>query len=376
MMSRLSEILGHNYEPLNRIELSKTALKNNFQYLRSLDHHLEISPVLKSNAYGHGLAMVAKELDHYRCPFFCVDSLYEAYELSKNKIKTPILIMGSIHPGSFQTKILPYSFAVSSKEQLIALNKYQPHAKIHLFVDTGMHREGVPIDRLSDLISFIKSKTGLTIEGLMSHLAMSEKPENTYTRKQIDTFKKALDIVDRNGIFPKWVHLANSSGLLNIRQDGDSMGNLVRPGLSLFGIDPSGKNKVLKPVLRLITHITLIKEIRKGDCVGYGFSFRAKKTMKIALLPLGYHDGVDLRLSNVGCVKIGEKYCPIIGKVSMNITVIDVSNIKRIGLGQEVIVYSNTRTDKNSIENTARLIKTIPYELLVHLNSSTRRVFV
>ena len=375
-MSKLSEILGHNYEPLNRIELSQTALKNNFQYLRSLNHHLEISPVLKSNAYGHGLVVTAKELDQFRCPFFCVDSLYEAYELSKIKIKTPILIMGSVDSRSFQTKSLPYSFAVSSKEQLIALNKFQPHAKIHLFVDTGMHREGVPVDRLSDLISFIRSKTGLNIEGLMSHLAMSEEPENTHTRKQIDTFKKALAVVNRYGIFPQWVHLANSSGLLNIQPDGDSMGNLARSGLSLYGIDPSGKNKALKPVLRLITHITLIKEIRKGDRVGYGFSFRAKKNMKIALLPLGYHDGVDLRLSNVGCVKIGNKYCPIIGRVSMNITVIDISDQKSVGLGQEVIVYSDIQRNKNSIENAARLIKTIPYELLVHLNSSTRRVFV
>ena len=376
MLDSFSKLLGHNYKPLNRIEISRSALKHNYVYLNSLDKKIKIAPVLKSNAYGHGITLIAKELDSYNSPLFCVDSLYEAYELLKIRIKTPILIMGYFNPKSLQTKRLPFSFAVFTKEQVISINKYQPQAKIHIFVDTGMHREGIPINELEDYLFFIKSKTNLKIEGLMSHLAMSENPKILNTKRQIKTFKNALAIMNKNNIFPKWVHFANSSGILNSNAYEDMLSNLSRTGLALYGIDPVGKNKKLMPILRLITRIIEIKEIQKGDYVGYNFSFKAKKDMKIAILPIGYNDGVDLRLSNLGCVKIGRKYCSIIGRVSMNITTIDVSNIENIHLGQEVVVYSRKKEDKNSIENVAKQIGTMPYEILVHLASSTKRVLV
>lgn len=376
MFAGLGKLLGHNYFPLNRIEISKSALKNNFLFLSSINKNARIAPVLKSNAYGHGIGLIAKELDTYHLPFFCVDSLYEAYELLKIGTETSILVMGSFDPNSLRTKRLPFSFAVFTKEQLISINKYQPQAKIHVFVDTGMHREGVLVNELKDFLSFIKSETDLAVEGLMSHLAMSENPQDKNIQKQIKMFKEAQEITKFLKFAPKWIHWANSSGILNSNTYGDTLGNISRTGLALYGIDPAGKNDNLKPLLKLITHIVEIKEIPKNDFIGYNFAFKSKKKMKIAVLPLGYHDGVDRRLSNLGYVQINKRYCPIVGNVSMNITTIDVSDIKNAHLGQEVLVYSDNAADKNSIKNAAKLEKTIPYELLVHLDSSIKRILV
>jgi len=376
MLPDLTRLWVRNYQALNRIEICRSALRSNYLYLSSLSKKIKIAPVLKSNAYGHGISLIAKELDSNHCPFFCTDSLYEAYELLKVKIKTPILVMGYFNPKSLQTKKLPFSYAVFSKDQVRAISKYQPQSKIHLFVDTGMHREGVLVKDLKSFLSLIRRETSLEIEGLMSHLGGADKPKSKETKGQIREFKKAQEITNSLGFSPRWIHTLNSCGLLNTKKMGDGLGNIARAGLALFGLDPAGKDKNLKPVLDLKTHISQIKQLKKGEGVGYDFSFKAKKRMKIASLPIGYYDGVDLRLSSLGVVKIGEKYCPIVGRVSMNITIIDVSRINNVKVGQEVVVYSKNKTDRNSIENSAKLVKTTSYNLLVHLASSTRRVLV
>ncbi len=367
-------VSGRNYIPLNKIEISLFNLKSNYKYLSGIDKNIKIAPVLKSNAYGHGLSLVAKAADGLKAPFFCVDSLYEAYELLKIGIKTQVLIMGYVNPKSLQTKKLPFSFAVYDYERINALNQYQPSAKIHIFVDSGMHREGISLKDLPQFLKYIKSKTNLEIEGLMSHLAMSDKPQNPLTKKQVDNFTKARKMLENFDINPKWIHLGNSSALLNNKKYGLNLGNMARVGLAFYGIDPQGKNKKLKPVLSLKTHVSQIKTLRKNESVGYDFTFVASKNMKIATIPIGYYDGVDRRLSNKGYVLVNNKYCKIIGRVSMNITTIDVSRIKNIKVGDEVTVYSSRREDKNSIENYANLCSTIPYDLLVHLASSTKRV--
>jgi alanine racemase len=376
MLTSISRLLGRSYKPLNLIQLSKSALDNNYRYLNSLNKNIKIAPVLKSNAYGHGLILVANELDSFCPPFFCVDSLFEAYELLKIRIKTPILIMGYFDPQSLQTKKLPFSFAVFTRKQIISINKYQPQAKIHVFVDTGMHREGVQINELENYLTFIKSQTKLQIEGLMSHLAQANKPNNIYTIKQIEIFRQAQEIAHKLDIFPKWIHLANSSGLLNSKIYGNSLGNISRTGLAVYGIDPDGKDKKLKPILKYITQIAEVKEINKGDMLGYDFTYKVKRKMKIAILPLGYNDGVDLRFSNIGYVQVNKIYCPIIGRVSMNITTIDVTQINHVYEGQKAEIFSDDIEDKNSIENAAKLAKTIPYDLLIHLSQTTKREFI
>jgi alanine racemase len=374
MLRNLKKIFGRNYEPLNKIDISLSNLKHNYKYLSSIDKRIKVAPVLKSNAYGHGIELVAKALDKFNPPFFCVDSLYEAYKLLKTGIKTPILIMGYVDPKSLKTKKIPFSFAVYDYGVILTLNRYQPQAKIHIFVDTGMHREGVRIDELPKFLHSIISKTNLEIEGIMSHFAESENSKNPSTKEQVQNFQKAILILKKSGINPKWIHIANSSAILNNKLYKARLGNMVRTGIALYGIDTEGKDKNLKPALTLKTSISQIKNLHKTEKAGYNFTFTAKENMQIAILPIGYYDGVDRRLSNKGFTLVNGGYCPIIGRVSMNITIIDVSKIANVKIGQEVIIYSNNPENKNSIQKAAKLCNELPYVLLGNLASSTKRL--
>ena len=368
------------YQPLNLIEISEGNLLHNYKVLTSINRGVRIAPVLKSNAYGHGLVLVAKILDQVGAPFFCVDSIYEAYELLKAKITTPILIMGYINPENMKVKKLPFSYALWDLELAHAISNYQPHAGVHIFVDTGMNREGIPLIELPQFIRQLKKLPNINIEGLMSHFASADNEKDPLNELQIKDFKKALEICKNNGIHPEWIHLANSDGLLNPKVSTQhtpgvwnvhTPGNLARVGLALYGISNRSN---LKPVLTFRSRIIQIKKLKKEDRVGYSGAFIVKNDMTIGILPLGYYDGVDRRLSNKGFVTVDRVKCPIIGLVSMNITTIDLSGVKNPHIGQDVFVYSNNPKNKNSIENSAKICKTIPYDLLVHLASSTKRI--
>lgn len=372
----ITKALGRNYNNLNQIHINSSNLLSNYYYLTSLAPSVGISPVLKSNAYGHGIVEVAKILDNTNSPFFCVDSLYEAYELYKKNIKTPILIMGYTDPSNLRFKKLPFLFAVFDKELLSALATYQNHATIHIFVDTGMNREGIKLSDLPDFLIYCLKKS-IKVDGLMSHLAEPYKPKSNMTRLQLQNFKKAQDILIQYGFKSKYIHILSSSGLLNNSSyPSEIVGNIARCGLAIYGIDPEGGNQNFKPVLALTTKVIQIKEIYKGEKVGYDGTFTALKKMKIGILPIGYFDGVDRRLSNVGFVRVNNTTCRIIGRISMNITTIDLSSIKRVEVGDKAIVFSSDRTMPNSIYNVAKLCKTIPYDILCSLATNTKRIVI
>ncbi len=366
-MLKFLRIFKKDYQTLNRIEISKINLLKNYKYLSSLK--VKIAPVIKSNAYGHGIVNIAKILDSQGAPFFCVDSLYEGYKLLKAKIKTPILIMGYTDPENFKVKKLPFTFAVFDLETAGALNKFQSNCSIHIFVDTGMHREGISLSELPEFLNQLQQFSKLKVEGLMSHLASADNPKDPLNKTQIKNFKKTIDTCKKHGIKPKWIHLQNSDGLnLNLKDCGL---NMARAGLALYGIS---NNSNLKPALKLVSKLIQIKEVKKGESIGYDGTYKTKQDTIIGVLPIGFYDGVDRGLSNKGVVKIENTYCPIVGRVSMNLTTIDLSKLHNPKLGQEVLVYSDNPEDKNSIQNVAQICKKIPYEILVNLAQSTRRI--
>lgn len=285
--------------------------------------------------------------------------------------------MGYTDSQNLKVKKLPFSYALFDLKTARILNEYQPGCKVHIFVDTGMHREGIPVNELTHFLEEIKKLPNIKIEGLMSHLASADDPKDPLNKVQIKNFKKAIKICRKSGIKPKWTHISNSSGLLN--NIPANLQNLSRIGLALYGLTNDkriSKDKNLKPILTFKSKIIQIKKIDAEDRVGYNGIFTAKKPMTLGVLPLGYYDGVDRRLSNNGWVLVNRKVCKILGRVSMNITTIDLTNIINPYIGQEVIIYSNNPNDKNSVENAARLCKTIPYAILIHLTFSARRVII
>jgi alanine racemase len=368
----LKKVFQKNYYPLNKITVSQDNLIYNYSSLSRQFSPIKIAPVLKSNAYGHGIIQTAKILDPLNPAMFCVDSIYEAYELLKAKIKTNIFIMGYISPQNLKVKPLPFSYAIYDISQMEAINKYQKGAQVHLKVDTGMKRLGIVQE---DLSSFLKSALkfkNVKIVGLMSHFADSLNSKNDLTTKQLKLFKENIKLIKDYGIQLEWKHISASDGLASIYK-GEILeaSNLARVGKAVYGVSKSESLKNLKPTLKLTTQIVQIKELKKGEKVGYASTFIAPRNLKMAVLPIGYNDGVDRRLSNIGYVKVNGVHCKIIGLVSMNITTIDITKVKNPKIGQEVVIFSDNKNDLNCIANSAKLGGTISQEILIHLSPTT-----
>lgn len=374
MLTKIKSLLRSRYFPLNSIEISRAALTNNYQYLNNLMPECQVAPVLKSNAYGHGLAEVARVLDYQAAPFFCVDSLYEAYELLKIKVKTPILITGFVDPRNLLVKKLPFSYAIFDIALAKALNQYQAGARVHIFIDTGMSREGITLDDLPEFLAELNKLANLKVVGIMSHFASADEVKNPQTNKQVIAFEKAIEMVEQAGYKLEWKHISASTGLL---RQMPYFCNVARVGLALYGLSPMPQaDPSLKPVLSFNTQLVQVKKVAKDSLVGYGGTHQLKKTTTIGILPVGYNDGVDRRLSDCGIVRIDGVECPIIGRVSMNITTIDVSKVKNPQIGQVVEIFSADPTAKNSLVNAAKCAKTIEYDLLVQLHPSIHRSLV
>ena len=376
MLNVLNKFFRKSFTPLNLITIHRERLISNYKELSSVNPDISVAPVLKSNAYGHGIRLVGEILDKVGAPFLCVDSLYEAFQLrSKTGVKTPILIMGYIDPKSLEVMHLPFSFAIYDLEHARVLNKFQKGAKVHIFVDSGMNREGVRMEGFEGFLKELKKLKNIEVEGVMSHLADPGHPEAPLTKMQIKNFEKARELVAKAGFKPKWFHVGGSYGLLNELTLGC---NLVRVGRAIYGIDnmDSKLNLNLQPALKHTSKIVQIKHIKKNETVGYNGSFKARGDMVIGILPLGYNDGVDRRLSDKGVVSVDGVECPIIGLVSMNITTIDLSGVKEPFLGQVATVYSDNNKHKNSVVNMAKAGGVLPHEMLIHIAESTKRVVV
>jgi alanine racemase len=372
--------LFRDYKNLNRIEVSKKTLLENYRELKKNHPEAGIAPVMKSNAYGHGLAQVAPVIDSEKPAFICVDSLYEAYELNKLAVISPVLIMGYTKPENYRVKPLPFHYSVFDRDTADVLNRYQKGAQIHIKIDTGMSRYGIIPRDLRNFIRLVKSMKNISIAGLWSHL--SDADNNTgsdITSSQIKKYRECLAVVKSEGVYPRWRHISASAGAFKIF---DKIFNLIRPGLALYGINPLNKRDpaynriIIKPVMKFISTLSQVKYIPAGASVGYMGTYKVRKRTKIGIIPAGYYEGIDRRMSNKGFVKIHGIFCPIIGRVSMNITAVDLTGIKTDCMGEDCTVFSDNPDDINSITSAAGISKTIPYEILVHLASTVRRELI
>ena len=368
-----SRVLGVNIPSLITIYVDKRAVLDNLAAYRQAYPELEFAPVLKSNAYGHSLVSVARILDSQRLPFLIVDSYYEARLLRDNNIKSQILIIGYVEPQiMLKSRLAGISFCITSLEQLQQLAGSQRKLNLHLKIDTGMHRQGLLISQLEQGIQILQNNRHLNLDGIASHLADADNIKSKSVATQIKKWKRASDIMRQN--FPNitYAHISATAGILHT---DDNTHSLARLGLGLYGISLVDNSKIkLNPALSMKTIISGVKNISKGDTVGYNDTFIAPQDMLIATIPAGYAEGIDRRLSNKGQVEINGKLCPIIGRVSMNITTIDVSDMPKIKLGDTVTIISNDNASPISVINLAKICQTIPYEILIHIPAHLRRV--
>jgi|SRR3989344_3896757 len=364
------------YEPSVEVIISKEKLVSNLKEYQKQYPKLSFAPVLKSNAYGHGLVPVAKILEKENIAFFVVDSLYEAMVLRSEGIKSEVLIIGYVNSENIRNaKLSGIVFTVISLEQLQEIAKVKlPKLRIHLKIDTGMHRQGILLNQIEEAIKIIKTNTFIELKGICSHFADADSSGEMFTKLQIQQWEKAVNLFKNNFQTIKYYHLTNTAGIFYSHQ---AYCNVARLGIGLYGINTSSFVKLnLKPVLEIQSVISSIKVVPVGECVGYNATYKADKPIKVANVPVGFFEGVDIRLSSCGYFKVGGVDCPIVGRVSMNITSIDITSLPSVKLGDKVTVISSDSNDNNSVENIVRLTQTIPYEILVHIPQHLRRTVV
>lgn len=369
----LKKRLAHHRSLINVFVSSKNIIHNLNQF-RNNYPNLEFTPVLKSNAYGHGLIETAEILKKENKPFLAVDSLFEAKKLRNFGISDKILIIGYAFPEEIlNSRFKNFSYFIIDLSQLKALSRNnRKRINIHLKIDTGMRRQGIADSELEKAIDLIKGNKKLNLEGICSHLADAGNENSKFTLKQIEKwnnivkkFKKEFDSI-------KYFHLSATSGL---KYHNKISANMVRLGIGLYGFNQGLDNNInLKPALSVKTVVTSVRNLRPGDCVGYNTTFKADKNMEIATIPFGYFEGFDHRLSNKGFVKVRNKFCPILGRISMNITSFDVTNIDNIKAGDEVLVISDNPKDKNSVIEISKICNTIPYIVLAGIHSHLKRI--
>ncbi len=369
------------YQTLNEIEISSSALISNYNFFQKLNPHSQICPVLKSNAYGHGLIPIAKIVDQsLHPPYIMVDSLFEAYELLKANIKTPIMIMGYTDPQNYSIwKKLPFTFGVYDSSSLLSLNQHQPGAKIHIKLDTGMCRLGLQKKDLSKFINTLKKCPHLLVEGIYSHLSQASDPlKNTFTNRQIKLFKEMCSAFEDAGFSFKYKHLAATSSASTLT---DSTFNLVRLGLGFYGYSPFGthskegrsQRSFLQPALTFSSRLALIKPITSGSQVGYNGTYIAKQDELIAILTAGYFEGIPYLLSNRATFLLHHTKCPLIGNVAMNMTTIKIPRTINAKVGDTVTIISPRPEDPCSLYKLAAILNVPIYTILTSLNPSIRR---
>ena len=356
--------LEFSNETILHIDLNK--LEHNFNFLKSkLKKNTKIIGVVKAFAYGHGDVEISKRLEKLGAYALWVSDFEEGISLRKAGIKSKIIVA---NPGlkSYE-EIIKYNLDIVIYNQRL-LDLYTSHKKkinIHIKFNSGMNRYGFDAEETANVVKKIKNNYHLRLLSICSHLAASDKEEKSeFTLNQIAKFKtisKNFEIIYGAKIDK---HILNSNGVLNfVNQQMD----IVRLGIGLYG---SSTNKNLKQISRLSSVVTQIRNVEKGESVGYDPSFVASKNMKIAIIPIGYADGLNRKFSSIGSVYINKKECKIIGNISMDSFAVNTSNLN-IQEGETVEIFGNNL----SVNEIAKKINTIPYEIYSTLNRRIKRVY-
>lgn len=339
--------------------------------------------VVKADAYGHGAVACSKRLEAQGVDWFGVALPEEGVELRQSGIRKLILCLGGFWPGQekliLNNNLTPVIYQIERAEMLDrAAKERHTVAAVHVKVDTGMGRIGVRFDEVAQFADRLKTFTNLSVEGVMTHFASADRlDENEFTELQVKRFNEACKIFREKGFHPAYFDMANSPGAV---AHPESLGNMVRLGGILYGLGgdvlPSGIAKPeLRPVLSLHSRIAFVKRVPAGETIGYGRTFSTERDSVIATIPIGYEDGYRRGLSNVGRAIIGSACVPVVGIISMDWTIIDVTAIPEVKVGDEVILIGESDGLKVLAEDLARLTDTISYEITCGINRRVPRCY-
>ncbi|NJD37394.1 MAG: alanine racemase [Geobacter sp.] len=367
-------------------EIDLEALRANVGVIRrSVPSRAAVLAVVKADAYGHGFLEISRELERQGVDAFGVAFLAEAIQLRKSGIDKPILLLGGIYPGQ-ERKCVGFgiSSAVFSLDQLkafdLAAGKLYRKALVHLKVDTGMGRLGIPYDQVPALLDALKLLPNIYLEGVLSHFASADELDESgqyFTRQQAERFSWAVEQVRKAGFAPRYIHIANSAGAL---LNDYLFCNLVRPGIALYGALPSPDFQgrlTLQPVMRLKSKIAMLKWVEPSTPISYGRRFTAEQRTLIASVPVGYADGYPRALTNKGQALVRGQRARVSGTVCMDWLMLDVTHIPGVTVGDEVTLMGEDRQGNRVFaEELAEWAGTIPYELFCGISKRVPRVYL
>lgn len=378
------------------VEISKSALTQNVRaFRRHVGSKTAVMAVVKSNAYGHGLVSVAGIADHEGAAWFGVDNVDEGIELRKNGITKPILVLGYTLNGRLADCVKHrLSFVVYNPETAVALKrlKLKPigeHPKlgsnaafVHIKIETGTTRQGISGDGLRRLARELKKTPGVVIEGASTHFAnIEDTTDHSYAEGQLKKFSEGLAILKDEGIDPPWKHAACSAATVLFP---DTYFNLVRLGISMYGLWSSKETLAiakqkhrlldLKPAMHWKTVVAQVKRVKKGTPVSYGLTERVTRDSTLAVLPIGYWDGYDRKLSGSGTVLIRGRRCKVMGRVCMNMCVVDVTDVPGVKVEDEVVLLGRQKNEEISAEDIGSKIGSINYEVVTRINPMIPRI--
>lgn len=358
-------------------EISLRDLVRNLHTLRGLCRK-EIIPVIKADAYGHGMIPIARALIHRgSCHVLAVATLEEAIELRKKYASVGILVLSGFFPHQLDAfnkfRLTPVIHTLNHLKSLLGRRTLPD---IHLKFDTGMHRLGLLEEELPDAIETLE-KLGIKLAGLATHFAESETTVSSFADQQIARFTAIHKALAERRLLQTdaRIHIANSGGIL---RDKLGFSVAVRPGIALYGISPNPRlphSDDLLPVLRWKTRILCLKEVPKGETVGYNRTYKTKRKEKLAILPIGYADGYPRLLTNRGHVLVAGKKAPVRGRVSMDLTAVDVSGVPGAREGMEVTLIGKSVKEVVTATDIGNWADTIPYEIFCGISPRVPRVY-
>jgi alanine racemase len=369
-------------------EIDLNQLASNFKQVKQrVGTTARIMAIVKANAYGHGALECARRLAAEGADWFGVALPEEAIQLRDAGIAQPVLCLAGFWPGQaaacIQHRLTPVIYRV---DMLEALNQVATEAgviaDVHVKVDTGMGRLGVRFDQLNDLVEALDRFKNVRVDGLMTHLAAADDAAcKPLTLDQIHRFDEAVTVFREHGYRPTHLHLANSAGVYGHRE---SWGNMVRPGGVLYGLwrdvlPLSVSNPQLSSVMSLYTRIIMLKWVPSGETIGYGCTFEASRRSLIATLPIGYHDGYMRGFSNRAHVIVRGVFAPVVGRVSMDLTLVDVTDVAGVQLHDEVTLLGWDRRHPDlriRAEDLARIPGTLSYEVTCGVGDRVPRIYL
>ena len=385
------------------VEIDLKALVRNYRKIAAHVKPAKVLCVLKANAYGLGVADYAKALAKAGCTMFGVAESFEALELRRalgssvsslkssakdlrrktEDAKCEIQILSSILPDEIPERvkagvILPVIDVATAKLISAAAVKAKTVAKVHFKLDTGMGRLGILAKDALRVMREVKKLPNLDCEGVFSHFPMAYDPKDPFTKRQIVLFKGIVAAAEKEGFTFKKVHISASDGINNFPETAKKPFTVVRTGINLHGsFDPYGRKALkVEPVLSLKTRVAQVRELPAGTTLGYGRTWCLNKATKVATISAGYADGLPLALTNRGFVFIGGKRCKIIGRISMDYTTVDVSDVKGVRPGDEVVCFGKCGKDSITPDDWANLKGTHAYDIICSLGNRVERIAI